>query len=100
MNKILLKFVRHLVGPDFVVIPAKPPRELLLSMAMRENHAWGAPGYFDSDEEILAARKSEDLSVRLMANQALTAQEKENSLVTFRQLHEEVVGRGFYKYEN
>jgi hypothetical protein len=68
-------------------------------MAVRNDHSFCAPGWFETDEEILAARKSEDFSVRLMATQELTSVEKKNTLIAMRQLHEEVVGRGFYKYD-
>lgn len=99
MNKLKLKIARFLAGKDYAVIPVKPARELLLSMAFRENHAFGAPSYFNSDEEILKARDDNSNPwLQLQAKQTLTEAEKEGSIVTMRQLHEEVVGRGFYTH--
>jgi hypothetical protein len=92
LNKLFNKF-------GLILIPIKPTEALLESMAVRNDHSFCAPGWFGSDEEILAARKSEDFSVRLTATQTLTSTEKKNALITMRQLHEEVVGRGFYKYD-
>ena len=69
-------------------------------MAMREDHSFGAPSPFDSDEEILKARDdNSNVWLQFQAKQALTEAEKKGKLVTMSQLHEEVVGRGFYQHE-
>jgi hypothetical protein len=91
LNKILIKF-------GLVIIPIKPPEGLLSSMAMREDHLFLAP-VLGSDEDILKGRFSENLAIQLLANKMLTSEEKASRLVVMKQLHEEVVGTGFYKYE-
>lgn len=56
----------------FVLVPVKAPESLLNSMAMRNNH-----GFWLLDKNIQNSMK-----------------------INMRQLHEEVVGKGFYSYEN
>lgn len=75
-------------------IPVDPPDGLLKSMALRYNHAFGLSNGM-SDEEILETRKIFPIS----GKQYLTSTEKSAILSTMRQLHEEVVGKGFYKYD-
>jgi len=93
MNKFILKIAKWLVGPNHVVIPVKPPRELLVSMAFRENHAFCMNDL--TDREIIELRKVSPI----MGRQYLTSTEKENTLVRLSQLHEEVVGKGFFNYD-
>jgi hypothetical protein len=87
------------VSDGFVVVPIEPPIELLTSMAMRQDHSFLAPQHFDSDEDILKARQSDDFAIMLMGKQDKTTREREVTLNEMRKLHEEVVGKGFYKYE-
>ena len=75
-----------------ITIPTTPPRGLLESMAMRYNHSFWHE-LSDTDIELMRA---ENL---LWGRQFLTSQEKKSLLGTMRQLHEEVVGKGFYKYD-
>lgn len=63
----------------------EPPPGLLMSMAIRYDHALGCPGYYDSE---------------FFKAQGVThAQRLEGTLRTMRQLWEEVTGRGFYSPE-
>ena len=78
-------------------MPRKPNRSCLLSMALRNDHSFGMP--CPSDKDILEMRVQLDDWVRLTGNQYRTTQEKENSLVSMRQLYEEATGQGFYKNE-
>ena len=66
-----------------VVVPVKPTDELLLSMAVRYDHGLGMPGYYDQ--------------ALFSASGVTHAERLECTLVTMRQLHEEVVGTGFYR---
>lgn len=68
---------------DHVIVPVKPADALLMSMAVRYDHGLGIPGYYDQE---------------LFSGSGIThAQRLEAALTTMRQLHEEVVGKGFYK---
>lgn len=63
---------------DNITVPINPPDSLLLSMAIRYDHGLGVPGYYD----MLGAGEH---------------QKRLNSTLTvMRQLHQEVVGKGFY----
>jgi hypothetical protein len=77
-----------------ITIPTTPPKGLLESMAMRYNHSFGLSSGM-RDDEILSLRESEPI----MGRQYLTSTERQSLLITMRQLHEEVVGKGFYKYD-
>lgn len=65
------------------LVPVEPTPELLHSMAVRYDHGLGVPGYYDrpifGGDGIGHARRLEA------------------TITTMRQLHEEVVGTGFYK---
>lgn len=66
----------------FVMIPVKPPKALLVSMAIRSDHGLGVPGYYD--QKILGGNgvsheKQFEAAIREMA-----------------QVYEEVTGEGFY----
>ena len=67
----------------------EPPIWLLMSMAIRMDHALGILGYYDS---LMFSLQSGD-------DEPTHAQRLEAALTTCRQLWEEVVGRGFYKPE-
>lgn len=68
---------------DHVIVPVKPTDALLMSMAVRYDHGLGIPGYYDQE---------------LFSGSGIThAQHLEAALTTMRQLHEEVVGKGFYR---
>lgn len=62
------------------VVPREPSDGLLMSMALRYDHGLGLPGYYDMSD-------------------TPHAQRLESTLGTMRQLHEEVVGTGFYQPE-
>lgn len=70
---------------DGVVVPREPTPGLLMSMALRADHALGMPGYYDQP---LIARKGVTHARRL-----------ELALAEARKMHEEVVGSGFYAPE-
>jgi hypothetical protein len=67
------------------MVPEEPSPGLLMSMAVRFDHGLGMPGYYDDP---MFNRQGVTHAMRL-----------ENALTTMRQLHEEVVGKGFYKRE-
>lgn len=71
--------------PDgMVLVPVKPTDALLRSMAIRYDHGLGCPGYYD--QPIFGA-ENVGHDRRL-----------ESTMTTMRQLHEEVVGTGFYRF--
>lgn len=70
-----------------VLIPAEPSDGLLMSMAIRNNHALGCPGYYD--QKVLG-RGYEGVSHARMVECAISE---------MRKLHEEVIGTGFYSPE-
>ena len=65
-----------------VVVPREATDGLLMSMAIRDDHGLGVPGYYD--QEIFGAMK------------VTHAQRVMSALRTMRKLYEEVVGTGFY----
>ena len=69
---------------DGELLPKEPPPGLLMSMAIRYDHALGCPGYYDQQQ--LFGEKGPSHSQRL-----------ESTLTTMRQLYEEVSGHGFYR---
>lgn len=70
---------------DWVLVPREPPEELLMSMAIRHDHALGIPGYYDQ-EFFGAERVSHEARLRA-------------ALRDMRKIYEEVVGGGFYRPE-
>lgn len=70
-----------------MTIPVEPTPGLLMSMAVRYDHALGMPGFYD---QTLFGKKVSDIDHAERLRQAIS---------TMRQLHEEVVGTGFYKPE-
>nr|WP_066733838.1 hypothetical protein [Bradyrhizobium sp. CCH5-A9] len=72
------------VVPDgWKLVPVEPTEDLLRSMAIRYDHGLGVPGYYD--QPIFGAENVGH------------AQRLESTMTTMRQLHEEVVGTGFYR---
>lgn len=65
-----------------VIVPKTPTPGLLMSMALRSDHGLGCPGYYD--QEIFGEKM------------ATHADMVESAITQMRQLHEEVVGTGFY----
>ena len=63
-------------------LPKEPPIGLLMSMAIRYDHALGMPGYYDQFGE----EGDHEKQLRV-------------ALITMRQLCEEVSGQGFYAPE-
>jgi hypothetical protein len=73
----------ELDGKQVVCIPLEATPGLLMSMAIRDDHALGMPGYYDQP---------------FVATEGVThAKRVESALRKMSQLHEEVVGKGFYK---
>jgi hypothetical protein len=72
-----------LEATGMAIVPTKPTEILLKSMAVRYDHGLGMPGYYDQE---------------LIASEGVThARRLESTMITMRQLHEEVVGTGFYR---
>lgn len=67
----------------WVSVPVEPSDALLQSMAIRYDHGLGLPGYYD--QPIFGAENVGH------------ARRLEATITTMRQLHEEVVGTGFYR---
>jgi hypothetical protein len=78
----------RLLPPDWVAVPMEPSRGLLVSMAIRTDHGLGVPGHYDAMNRMLG--KTDGVT---------HAQRFENTIGRMRQLHEEVVGAGFYRPE-
>lgn len=68
-------------------LPKDPPPGLLMSMAIRYDHALGCPGYYDGIKELLGR------------DGPTHAQRLASTLTQMRQLYEEVSGHGFYSPE-
>ncbi len=71
----------------WVLVPREPPIELLVSMAVRDDHGLGVPGHYDQPMYRTLA---------LGLDGPTHAQRMESAISTMRQLYEEVVGEGFY----
>jgi hypothetical protein len=91
----LLKLLLKKLPQEYVCIPVKASPRLLRSMALRMDHAFGASDGM-TDEEIEKLKKENPI----MGQQYLTSREKELILTDMRRCHEEIVGKGFFKYEN
>jgi hypothetical protein len=76
---------------EAVKLPKDPPPGLLMSMALRYDHALGCPGYYD---EVNRLGGSLGFSTGASHSQRL-----ESTLRQMRQLYEEVSGHGFYRPE-
>jgi hypothetical protein len=72
-----------LEAAGIVIVPVEPTEGLLRSMAIRYDHGLGVPGYYDQP---MFAKYSVSHDQRLAG-----------IMTTMRQLHEEVVGTGFYQ---
>jgi phage N-6-adenine-methyltransferase len=84
--------------PETVTIPVVPPEGLLESMATRLDHAFGLSAGM-TDEQIEQMRNSPNaLDAAIARGQWLTSAERAARLVSMAQVHEEVVGKGFYRY--
>jgi hypothetical protein len=79
------KLERERDGAVERILPKEPPPGLLMSMAIRFDHALGIPGYYD--QPLYAAVTSHDQRLRATIGQ-------------MRQLYEEVSGHGFYQPES
>jgi len=82
LTPVIEKSLRNIMRPA----SEEPPPGLLMSMAIRFDHALGCPGYYDSP-------------LFRGPNQPTHAQRLESTLRQMRQLWEEVTGRGFYRPE-
>lgn len=74
-------------APATAALPKQPPPGLLMSMAMRYDHGLGCKAYYD------------EIALGPPAGGQTHAQRLESTLVTMRQLYEEVSGHGFYRPE-
>lgn len=70
----------------WVMVPTVPTTGLLMSMAIRSDHGLAIPGYYD--QSFFGVERTTH------------AERLRSTLSQMRQLHEEVVGTGFYKPEN
>lgn len=71
----------------YSLCPKEPPRELLISMACRYDHALLIPGYYNQQIFQKMGRPSHE-------------QIYESTIRQMKQIYEEVVGDGFYSKEN
>ena len=70
----------------------EPSPGLLMSMALRFDHALGMPGYYDSQNKMFSRGASGQ-------KQPTHAMRLASTLVQMRQIWEEVAGNGFYSPE-
>lgn len=78
-------YLKAMEEAGFVMVPVEPTDELLMSMAVRYDHALAVPGYYDQP---------------ILARPGVThAKMLDATLTSMRQVHEEVVGTGFYSTE-
>ena len=73
------------VPEGYALVPIEPSPGKLISMAIRHDHGLGLPGYYDRDG--------------FFGNGVSHQQRLESIIGQMRQLHEEVVGSGFYSVE-
>ena len=71
-------------GNKYKIIPVNPPKGLLMSMAIRSDHAIAWPGYYDK-----YPRWEGCTHARMV----------EATLTEMNQLYEEVAGTGFYSFD-
>jgi hypothetical protein len=70
---------------EWVTVPREAPPGLLVSMAIRADHGLGCPGYYDTP---------------MFSSDGIGHKRRmEAAVATARQMHEEVVGTGFYTPE-
>lgn len=72
----------------FAIVPIRPSKGVLMSMAIRMDHALGMPGYYDQLPAFLRGPNPVPHKARL-----------EIALADARRCYEEVVGTGFYSPE-
>lgn len=94
-NRILLRaaitaYLTTIEAKGLVIVPVEPTDELLMSMAVRYDHGLGMPGYYD--QPIFKQLEGK--------NHIPHSRRVETALSQMRQIHEEVVGMGFYSPEN
>ncbi len=83
----LRAIVAALTPPEgYVLVPVEPTPGLLMSMAMRSDHALGCPGYYDQ----LMFKVPGHVDHQRMLDAAIADARKQ---------HQEVVGTGFYAPE-
>lgn len=87
---LIQKLIYKLSKGKWCLVPTSPSADLLNNMAMRYDHSFFC---VVPDAEIEEIRKKSPLFGGTM----LTSQEREGIIRTMKQLHEEVVGKGFYK---
>lgn len=83
-NAVIVSWNTRHTPKGYALIPIEPTEALLESMAVRYDHGLACPGYYDQ------AMFKSDISHK---------ERLESTVRTMRQLHEEVVGVGFYKHD-
>lgn len=83
-DMIALDILDALAANGYVIVPKVPSPGLLMSMALRSDHGLGCPEYYD--QEMFGAKLYPMTHADMV----------ESAITQMRQLHEEVVGTGFY----
>ena len=86
LEKHLRSHPAFVVPEGFALVPIEPTPGKLMSMAIRHDHALGMPGYYDQLDGVFGNGVSHQKRLESIIRQ-------------MRQLHEEVVGLGFYSAE-
>lgn len=74
------------IPSGYVLLPVQPSKGLLMSMAIRNDHGFGVPGYYDTINNLTPGAGTHDERLK-------------RALDSMRQLYAEVVGEGFYSPE-
>lgn len=82
-----IRALRHALEADTVEVPRVPSDGRLASMAIRDDHGLGVPGYYD--QPLLAG-----------LSYGTHQQHMESAMSRMRQLYEEATGQGFYRPEH
>ncbi|NGM56530.1 hypothetical protein G5C63_19685 [Stenotrophomonas pavanii] len=83
----ILAIIAALTPPEgYVLVPVQPTPGLLMSMAIRGDHALGCPGYYDQEMFTAGGHVGHQRILEVAISEA-------------RNHHEEVVGTGFYTPE-
>lgn len=86
-GKALVAEIAALTPPEgYVLVPVEPTPGLLMSMAIRSDHALGCPGYYDQEMFTAGGHVGHQRILEVAISEA-------------RKQHEEVVGTGFYTPE-
>ncbi|WP_414608464.1 hypothetical protein [Stenotrophomonas pavanii] len=85
---VVMRILRAALTPPegYVLVPVEPTPGLLMSMAIRSDHALGCPGYYDQEMFTAGGHVGHQRILEVAISEA-------------RKQHEEVVGTGFYTPE-